>query len=438
MAWSIPSWPSSHAVRREPCRRGRVSEAYTKKCRPASLAARSGAITVPTSTVASAPALQWVRIRIPSLMSRFPWRPIARHIVSASMAYASAAPRALPPAATACITRSIAAKRSCPVGRVRRRRSAALRRSVPRSSASARPYAAAAPIAGAPRTAIVSIARATSSTSRRSRIFSSFGRSRWSTSRTESPSSHTVLSSRGEPSTRTRRPASPSATERRQEAGELRGAYGPLHVPRQVLVVRDLLVHPRELPLEAGLLLVEVPDRVQELLLAEPPPGELLLRALEAVRHRIPLDAASPERRARIPSAPRLREARRAPNWETFPRVASSSRAKYRFRDWIWRSRSSTRFRRSRHFSCSSRARRTFPESIAPFPEGGRYLIVSLRFGGGLSPLSGSRRGPCTGGSPPGSGPGSRCPARSRRRRRRRTRARCGPPSRPRRPSRSS
>src|SRR6266571_830669 len=89
--------------------------------RRGSRAARRGAITVPTSTVARAPALQCVSTRVPSLISRFPWRPIARHRSTSSRAYASAASRAVAPPATSRSTRSIAAKRSWPVGRVLRR-----------------------------------------------------------------------------------------------------------------------------------------------------------------------------------------------------------------------------------------------------------------------------------------------------------------------------
>src|SRR2546428_13018046 len=315
IAWSIPAFPSSHAVSREPWRYGRVSEAYTKNSRPASFAAVSGAITVPTSTVARAPALQCVRIRIPSLMSRFPWRPIARHRSMSARAYSSAASRAVFPSSTSCSTRSIAANRSWPVGLVFLRRTAARLRSIPWISARASPYAAAAPIAGAPRIAIPSIARAMSSRSLSSRIFTEWGRARWSIIRTVSPSSQTVRRSRGGRASTARRPASPAAAEGRQQGTQLRGPDRALHVALEVLVVRDLALHLGELALQAGFLLVEVPDRVEELLLAEAPPLGLLLRGLESVRHRNHRSDSGPWGRAPAPPPARnLREARRAPN----------------------------------------------------------------------------------------------------------------------------
>src|SRR5206468_6878710 len=120
----------------------------------------------------------------------------------------------------------------------------------------------------------------------------------------------------------TRRAGSPPAAERRQEGRQLRGPDRPLHVPREALVVRDLLVHPRELRLEAGLLRVEVPDRVDELLLSEPPPLELHLRVREAVRHGDHRREPRPPRRVSTPSrsstAPPFRDARRAPNCASF------------------------------------------------------------------------------------------------------------------------
>src|ERR1700731_1229041 len=56
----IPSFISSHAVRREPCRKGRVSSAYTWIFLPCSTAARMTPSAVPYPAVASAPALQCV------------------------------------------------------------------------------------------------------------------------------------------------------------------------------------------------------------------------------------------------------------------------------------------------------------------------------------------------------------------------------------------
>src|SRR3989337_2266601 len=183
---------------------------------------------------------------------------------------------------------SIAWNRSWPVGRVLRRRSAASLRSFPWRWARARPYAAVAPIAGAPRTAMSSIAWATSSRSRASRIRISNGRRLWSISFTAPSSSQTVRSSRGSPSTTTRTRPLLGSPEGGQEARQPRGAHRPLHVPGEGVVVCGLLVDLLELLLEAAALLLDLFQRLDEALLPRPPSDELPLGGLRRVVHRLP------------------------------------------------------------------------------------------------------------------------------------------------------
>ena len=57
----MPSFISSHAVSRAPCRNGRVSSTYTWIRFPAATAERITPSAVPYPAVARAPALQWVR-----------------------------------------------------------------------------------------------------------------------------------------------------------------------------------------------------------------------------------------------------------------------------------------------------------------------------------------------------------------------------------------
>ncbi len=126
---SMPSRESSHAVRRAPWRNGRVSSAYTVIRLPDSTAARMTPSAVPYPAVASAPALQCVRMRAPSGTSAAPCAPMARQLATSSswMSLASASSRALissadapafTPAAKARFMRSIAQKRLTAVGRV--------------------------------------------------------------------------------------------------------------------------------------------------------------------------------------------------------------------------------------------------------------------------------------------------------------------------------
>src|SRR6187551_1506808 len=97
---------------------------------------------------------------------------------------------------SACRIWATAHGRFTAVGRAETRTSAASSRSSPFAAASAYPYAAATPIAGAPRTTIVRIAFATSCAERHSTWTSSSGRRRWSRRTTRSPSRRTISSGR--------------------------------------------------------------------------------------------------------------------------------------------------------------------------------------------------------------------------------------------------
>jgi len=176
----IPSLASSHAVSLAPCKSGRVSQASTRRSRPRCHALRTMPSAVPHSAVASAPALQWVSTEVPGASSSAPAAPSAWQAAASdsirSSATARARARTLPGAAprassgsSSARTRSMAHARFTAVGRVATSRLAARSRrwvssvSGERSSSTAIPQAAASPIAGAPRTAICSIAVATAS-----------------------------------------------------------------------------------------------------------------------------------------------------------------------------------------------------------------------------------------------------------------------------------
>ena len=80
----MPSRTSSHAVRRAPWRNGRVSSANTVTCLPASTAPRMTPSAVPYPAVASAPALQCVRMRASAGTTAAPNAPIARQLATSS------------------------------------------------------------------------------------------------------------------------------------------------------------------------------------------------------------------------------------------------------------------------------------------------------------------------------------------------------------------
>ena len=121
-----------------------------------------GASAVPTSTVASAPALQWVISLIPSRMSPAPHLPMALHLSTVVCAYSSAASTGSCPEASLEDIQSTAWNRSYAVGLADLISFAASARSHPFSAARHIPYAAEAPMDGAPRVVILRMASATS------------------------------------------------------------------------------------------------------------------------------------------------------------------------------------------------------------------------------------------------------------------------------------
>ncbi len=195
----MPYWSNSQAVSRAPCRRGRVSSTRTWMRLPCSCAVRITPSAVPQSTVASAPVLQWWMIVSPSSISFAPCSAIRLLISTSSSAMRCAASkinwrtssglRSSFVWSTIHRIRSTAQAKLTAVGRALFRVSAALCKSFSRSSvellfdsypASARPKAAAAPIAGAPRTTISLIAYATEAWSLKEMTSKRPGRIRWS------------------------------------------------------------------------------------------------------------------------------------------------------------------------------------------------------------------------------------------------------------------
>src|SRR6266581_5136190 len=201
----IFSWIISHAVRRAPCRYGRVSLAITETRLPWSRAVRITPSAVPWPAVARDPELQWVRTRAPSGRSAVPARPMARLVSRSALKSASAASASSAAAdfgssfvPAACTTRMrwSAQKRFTAVGRLAARLlnaiSIAVSNSacVPRSwrfASSATPKAAAQPIAGAPRTTIERMASATSAALVQLTYSRRAGRARWSISSSRAP-----------------------------------------------------------------------------------------------------------------------------------------------------------------------------------------------------------------------------------------------------------
>ena len=162
----MPRCCSSHAVSRAPCSSGRVSSAKTCGRLPrrasSKIDGQRGAVAAP---VASAPALQWVRMPAPSAGRRAGRRrggPMAAHMLAVfgvdgagfgEQAFASARGRGR------LGSRSLAAHAVERPEQIDRRRAAAWRDSRRLHQRCGRcctpthtPYAAATPIAGAPRT----------------------------------------------------------------------------------------------------------------------------------------------------------------------------------------------------------------------------------------------------------------------------------------------
>ncbi len=183
---------------------GRVSSTHTRATLPCAWAARTTPSAVPYPAVASAPALQCVRIRACGGTSAAPWAPIAWFAARSSsrIACASARSRARTssggsrrPLSATRFMRSRAQKRLTAVGRVAASPFSAVSTSAKSPSnvvarlaraASATPYAAVTPMAGAPRTTRVRIASARSSQRLYARSTSRPGRSVWSISMSRS------------------------------------------------------------------------------------------------------------------------------------------------------------------------------------------------------------------------------------------------------------
>ena len=168
----MPSRTHSHAVKREPCITGRVSSTHTSATLPCACAARTTPSAVPYPAVASAPALQWVRIRAFGGTSEAPWVPMARFAAMSSsrIACASASSRAGTWSSGSALD-ATAMRRMRSSAQNRLTAVIAVSRSAIRPSnvaarlsraASTTPKAAATPIAGAPRTTSARIAAPTS------------------------------------------------------------------------------------------------------------------------------------------------------------------------------------------------------------------------------------------------------------------------------------
>src|SRR2546422_6261872 len=183
---SKPSLANSKAVSLDPCRAGRVSGTITLTYFPASLAALTTPRAVPYPTVASAPALHWVKTVSPSSISSAPISPSLLFTSTSSSAILLTSPTTasvIPPTPPEClralfITRSTPQKRLTAVGLVDFSPAAALSISLSSSplvfalewtAASATPIAAATPMAGAPLATIPPVASVTSSPPRKDR-----------------------------------------------------------------------------------------------------------------------------------------------------------------------------------------------------------------------------------------------------------------------------
>src|SRR5207245_2450399 len=110
------------------------------------------------------------------------------------------------------------------------------------------------------------------------------GKYRWSISFTIPSSNQTVRISRGTPSIVTRTEWLLRAPEGGEKAGKARPAEFALHVPREGVVVRDLLLDFQELVVQASAFFVDVPQGLAEALLAVPPPFRFLAGCLHRAR----------------------------------------------------------------------------------------------------------------------------------------------------------
>src|SRR5881409_1426232 len=184
----------------------------------------------------------------------------------------------------------------------------------------------------------------------------------WSISFTTPSSNQTVRISRGTPSIVTRTELLLRTPQRGEKAREPRPAELSLHVPREGVVVRELLFDLHELIVQAASFLVDIPEGVEEAPFPVPPTFDLLTRRLQCAAHRHRPGALGAST-VRVGIPPR-RSVRTRLYSRIFFRTPSSSFRKVAFRRSSCRTRSRIRFRRSRHFFCSSRARRTLEESI--------------------------------------------------------------------------
>src|SRR3954453_4111828 len=154
------------------------------------------------------------------------------------------------------------------VGRDERSTRSASSRSSPRSAASASPYPAATPIAGAPRTASVRIASATSAGVRQTSSTSSSGSRRWSRRTTASSSSRTICSGASSamsgvrPRTRPKRTGSRALVPRGQVLRLLLGQLVDVDTHRGELETGDLVVDRLGHRVDLALELRGVLDRV--------------------------------------------------------------------------------------------------------------------------------------------------------------------------------
>ena len=199
----MPSCVSSHAVRRAPCRSGRVSVATTPASTPCSHAARTTPSAVPYPAVARAPVLQCVSTRAPcgsnaapyAPMAMFAWRSSAsiacasRRVRSTASAGSEAASAARRVRATAQgrFTAVGRAAASCAAASASSSRKAGTAESHSALAASTTPYAPATPMAGAPRTCIDWMAVITSCQRSSSTYSTRVGSRRWSSTRSRVP-----------------------------------------------------------------------------------------------------------------------------------------------------------------------------------------------------------------------------------------------------------
>src|SRR2546427_686372 len=143
-------------------------------------------------------------------------------------------------------------------------------------------------------------------------------------------------------------------SKRGEQAREPRPAELPLHVPREGVVVRKLLFDLHELIVQAVSFVIDVPEGVEEALLPVPPPFDFLSGRFRRAGHRHRPGALG-GRTARVGIRSRRSVRSRLYSRIFFPTPSSRFR-RVVFRRSSMRSRSRIRFRRSRHFFCSSRA----------------------------------------------------------------------------------